>query len=212
MSKTYTTNDAVGTASTTDAQRTKDPTSAPKVSPPKIVTFENTLKCALTDEELQAKGAQLADAIDEGKRLDEEFTGVKQQFKAKIDGASARAAGLASTIRAKAEYRSVKCSRRYDFANGEVREYRDDTMTEISRRAMTNDDRQQHLPLEDRQAPIPFKENDATSDKFDDATLLANAAAAKPDNDFVASVQAWFDEHGTLTDAQREALENIINE
>ena len=114
---------------------------------PGIIPFESTLKCVLTDKELQQKGAELADAIDEGKRLEAEFTEVKQQFKGKIDGATGRVAALASTIRAKSEYRSVKCSRVFDFEAGLVREIRTDTYEEIGSRMMTDTDRQQHLPL-----------------------------------------------------------------
>jgi len=40
--------------------------------------------------------------------------------------------------------------------------------------------------------------------------LLQDAEDAFPDSDFVASVQAWFDEHGFITDAQEDALNNII--
>lgn len=115
---------------------------------PKMVQFESSLKCALTDEELQKKGAELADAIDEQERAEAELGEVKQQFKSRIDGAICRAAGLASTIRAKSEYRKVKCERIFNFADGKVREYRWDINEMIGERVMTDDDRQQHLPLE----------------------------------------------------------------
>jgi hypothetical protein len=116
---------------------------------PKVVLFDSTQKCVLTDKELQEKGAELADAIDEGKRVEAEFAEVKQQFKGKIDGAAGRATGLASTIRAKAEYRSVKCARIFMFDEGVVREMRQDTGEIIAERTMTDTDRQQYLPLEE---------------------------------------------------------------
>jgi hypothetical protein len=199
----------------------------PSTTEPKTVKFEDTLKCLLTDEELQAKGAQLADAIDEVTRLNDEFAGVKQQFKAKIDGATARSSGLASTIRSKAEYRPVMCERVFDFKNSTVVERRLDTLQITSRRDMTNDDRQQHLPLEDRDSTAKCKtvtgnavnanprgEIETRRDPVaaEDAILLDNAEEVKPDSEFITSVRAWFIEHGSLTEAQRETLANIINE
>lgn len=207
----------------------------PSKTEPKVVKFEDTLKCVLTDDELQQKGAQLADAIDEVTRLNDEFTGVKQQFKAKIDGATAKSTGLASTIRSKAEYRAVKCERVFDFKGGVVVERRLDTLEITNRRNMTNDDRQQHLPLEDRTIvasladveklaadtvrPFPTTgKGDATSAErkevagLDDERLMSDAELVRPDNEFVASVRASFNENGHLTESQRKALEDIINE
>ncbi len=45
-----------------------------------------------------------------------------------------------------------------------------------------------------------------------DEDLIEQAAMKKPDNDFVASVRAWFEDHGEITEAQREALQDIIDE
>jgi len=45
-----------------------------------------------------------------------------------------------------------------------------------------------------------------------DEDLIEQAAMANPDNDFVASVRAWFEDHGEITEAQREALQDIIDE
>ena len=115
---------------------------------PKVVPFESSQKVLLTDEELQSKGAELADAIDEQKRAEAELNEVKQQFKSRIDGAVCKAAGLASTIRAKSEYRTVKCERRFEFELGLVVERRCDTWERINERPMTDQDRQQHLPLD----------------------------------------------------------------
>jgi hypothetical protein len=131
------------------AKKEQSKSADPKATP-KIIQFDSTLKCVLTDAELQTKGAQLADAIDEGARIEEEFAEVKNGFKGRIDGAKGRAAALASTVRAKAEYRSVKCHRVYEFNDGVVREYRTDTGEVINEREMTDSDRQQYLPLEER--------------------------------------------------------------
>lgn len=188
-----------------------------KIPETKIVPFESTQKCVLTDKELQAMGAQLADAIDEGKRLEADFAELKQQFKGKIDGAAGRASGLSSTIRAKSEYRSVKCERVFDFKNSKVTEYRIDTDEIIGERLMTDSDRQQHLPLEERQVPFaqpsggkPYIKR--ASAGLDDEQLLEDAEAAKPESEFVASVRAQFDDRGTITDSQRDALRKIVDE
>ena len=42
-------------------------------------------------------------------------------------------------------------------------------------------------------------------------SLLAEADEAYPDSDFVSSVQEWYEEHGFITEAQEDALNNIIN-
>jgi hypothetical protein len=116
--------------------------------PNREISFESTQKVILDDNELRVKGAELADAIDEKNRAEAEFNDIKQQFKARIDGAVCRAAGLASTIRAKFEYRNVKCSRVFDFNRGLVIEWRNDTTERIGERTMTDKDREQYLPLE----------------------------------------------------------------
>jgi hypothetical protein len=41
--------------------------------------------------------------------------------------------------------------------------------------------------------------------------LLQRAEDEYPDSDFVASVTEWFEEHGFITEAQEEALENIAD-
>jgi len=128
----------------------EQPKAAEPKATPKVIQFESTQKCLLTDKELQDKGAELADAIDEAERLEAELKEVKQQFTGKIDGAEGRAAGLSSTIRAKSEYRTVKCQRIYMFDEGIVSEFRTDTFEKIGERLMTDSDRQQYLPLEER--------------------------------------------------------------
>ena len=183
---------------------------------PKIVPFESTQKCVLTDKELQVKGAELADAIDEGGRLEAEFSEVKQQFKGKIDGAVGRASGLSSTIRAKTEYRTVKCERTYDFKAGTITERRTDTGEIIGERLMSDMDRQQNLPLEDRQdCPAETFRGEVTVAhtirSMTDEELIDAATLEKPENEFVASVAQQFEERGNITDAQREALQEIVD-
>ena len=45
-----------------------------------------------------------------------------------------------------------------------------------------------------------------------DEDLIEQAAMKKPENEFVASVRAWFEELGEITEDQREALQDIIDE
>jgi hypothetical protein len=115
----------------------------------RVVSFETVLKCQLTEDELRVKGAALADAIEEGLRAEEEFAGVKQQYKARIDGAAAKASMLSSVIRSKSEMRLTKCERVYDFELGLYLERRTDTGEVLpgSRRDLTEAERQQELGL-----------------------------------------------------------------
>ena len=115
----------------------------------KIVKFEQSLKCDLTEKELKDKGTELSDVIEEGQVSQREFDEVKSQFKGRIDGAKARAETLASIVRAKSEYRTVKCERVFDFDKSEIREVRTDTGATVGRRELTDADRQQHLPIPD---------------------------------------------------------------
>ncbi len=41
-------------------------------------------------------------------------------------------------------------------------------------------------------------------------SLLAEASDAFPDSDFVESVGEWYEEHGFITEAQEDALNNIV--
>lgn len=41
-------------------------------------------------------------------------------------------------------------------------------------------------------------------------SLLQSAEDAFPDSDFVFSVWEWFEDHGFITEAQEEALNNIV--
>jgi len=64
----------------------------------------------------------------------------------------------------------------------------------------------------------PVKPNESSQgtlsivDRDEDEQLIEDAESAKPGNDFIASVRLQYDDRGTITDAQREALQEIIDE
>lgn len=56
---------------------------------------------------------------------------------------------------------------------------------------------------------IPQSDNEGLTESETEA-LLSEAEDAFPESDYAASVQEWYLEHQYLTEAQKDALNNII--
>ena len=113
----------------------------------KIENYDAPLRCKLTDDELLARGQDLAEAQTEISSLEDSLASISSEYKAKIKMQEARIAVLSGTIRAKQELRQVKCQRLFVFKDGVVREVRLDTDEIINHREMTTEERQQNLEL-----------------------------------------------------------------
>lgn len=111
-------------------------------------TVVRSLPCKLTDEELLKKGTELATAVqdiatEEGRQAD-----IKASMKAKLAEIEARRTQLAIAVSRKEEHRDVEVDIFHDFQRGVVEDVRRDTGEVVSRRVMSESERQQNLPME----------------------------------------------------------------
>jgi uncharacterized protein (DUF3084 family) len=113
----------------------------------KIVPFETILRCKLTDDELLKRGTEMAEASAEVATLEDQLASTKKEYQAKIDARQARINELSGTIRAKSESRLVKCERVFNYMAGLVIEARMDTLEDINRREMRDDERQMEMAV-----------------------------------------------------------------
>ena len=113
----------------------------------KVVPFETILRCALTNGELIARGAEMAETSAEVVTLEDQLSSVKKEYQAKIDSRQARINELSGTIRAKSESRIVKCEREFLYGAGKVVEIRTDTKVAINTRDMRDEERQQEMAV-----------------------------------------------------------------
>lgn len=113
----------------------------------KVEPFETVLRCKLSDEELIARGSEMAEASAEIATLEDQLASIKKEYQAKIDSRQARVNELSGTIRAKSESRMVKCERTFFFDSGLVTEVRSDTKETINTREMRDDERQMEMAI-----------------------------------------------------------------
>ena len=113
----------------------------------KTEPFETVLRCKLSDEELIARGAEMAEASAEIATLEDQLASIKKEYQAKIDSRQARVNELSGTIRAKSESRMVKCQRLFNYTTGLVTETRMDILEDINSREMRNDERQMEMAV-----------------------------------------------------------------
>ena len=107
------------------------------------------LRVAIDDPTLSAYGNELADLIQTLEQLDSERKAAANEFKCKIDSASARARELANLIRAKCRYLDVTCREERNFQFNEFVLRRLDTFEAIERRPLREDEKQAELALEE---------------------------------------------------------------
>jgi len=108
-----------------------------------------TLRCALTPEELQETGRALADTQIERAVLDAQKKDFMNQWKARSDELSAKQNRIAESIRTCSEYRRVDCRVVENYELGIVQVTRLDTEHLIESRPMNADANQRKLLLFD---------------------------------------------------------------
>jgi hypothetical protein len=112
----------------------------------KIEHITKFLPCQLTEVERRDRGILLAKTVQDIALAEERHANVKAQLKAELQGLQAQESKLAGAVARGEESRDVRVSIVYDFADLSVSERRDDTGEELSRRAMTDTERQMPLP------------------------------------------------------------------
>lgn len=114
-----------------------------KVIPPvKVLEITETLKCQLTETEVLAAGQELAEKLQQHHTLEGEKKAVTGQFAAQIKEVDAKVEQKRNLVQNKFEFRPVKCSETHDYKEGTVVVLRLDTSEVVSKRAMTQDERQ----------------------------------------------------------------------
>ena len=110
------------------------------------------LKVEIDDDTLAAYGNELADLIQSLEGLEDDKKASANEYKCKIDSASARARELANLIRARCQYLDVTCREERDFEAREFILRRLDTDEVVERRPLREDECQAELPIEEQLA------------------------------------------------------------
>jgi hypothetical protein len=104
-----------------------------------------TLKCILTDSELQNYGLLAARHDQEVDQAELELTAVKSQFKNRIDAATSKRKELSAKINQGYEFRTVDVQIVKDYTNNTVTTIRQDTGDQVRQRTMTRQECQRPL-------------------------------------------------------------------
>jgi hypothetical protein len=140
---------------------------------PILSRFQEHLACPLTDEEFADRAKALAETCQEIQAEESRAADIKAQLKARLTGLEARRNELSIVVGRREENRDVPVEMRADLDTGQALKVRTDTMKILSSRPLTDNERQQHLPLADENA------------QSDEATLPLDGAAP-PDQHAIA--------------------------
>lgn len=110
-------------------------------------TVVRSLPVRLFEEELLKKGTELAQTVQDIATEEDRQTDIKAQMKARLAELEGRRTNLAITISRREEHRDVEVDIFFDFQRGVVEDVRRDTGEAVSRRVMSESERQQHLPI-----------------------------------------------------------------
>jgi hypothetical protein len=117
------------------------------------LTWKETrfLKVPLTDDEIQARGEQLAKIVEEGVALAVAHKSMREVMREEADRVDAQIHRLAAIVRERVEERSVEVELRLNLTLGLVEEVRIDSGEIVKSRAVTEEDKlraQLRLPSE----------------------------------------------------------------
>lgn len=110
------------------------------------------LLCVLSQERHIEVAQEMAEAVREVRRLEDEKKRVMAGWKARIDEKEREVENLGKVVAAGEEEREVEVEDIYDFALGIVKSVRLDTGVAIKSRPMSDHDRQQLLPVAEQLA------------------------------------------------------------
>lgn len=125
-------------------------------------TRKERLVCKLTDEEQQLRGLNLSRAVLDFRKAEVERKRIMAHHKGLVEKAAAKVDDLTTIVHTGQEYRQVEVRDDHDFRLGIVRTVRTDTGKVIKSRPMTDEDRQDLLPvLEEREEMLATPEEAA---------------------------------------------------
>lgn len=110
-------------------------------------TEVRSLPVKLNEHELRERGDLLAAVIQDLNAEENRKVDMKTQMKARLTELDAKQTQLAITISRREEYQDVTCDVWHDYDKLQVETVRRDTGETINRRGMTQDERQQPLPV-----------------------------------------------------------------
>ena len=111
----------------------------------RVEQFDSLQKCVLTGDETVERSREMAQLMSEIASDEADLKAVVQEFKRRIAGKEARLGTLARNVQNGFEFRTVPCTRHFDYALGRVEEFRSDTGERVSERRMSDEERQQDL-------------------------------------------------------------------
>jgi len=111
-------------------------------------TVTRRLPCDLTDEEVLTKTNQLVENIREARALDEQRKEEMKSFRDRLKSHAAKIDSLSRQIEARVEHRDVECVEEKQDGKNLIALIRKDTGKVWSTRPMTDEERQERLPID----------------------------------------------------------------
>ena len=121
----------------------------------KIVKHRQMLSVTLSDEDIRARGKQIAREIEEKHSAESEKKELSAEYSKKIQMHDRRIDQLSRVIDTGVDYQDVDIDIVYDFPAQELRKVRIDTGEVFIRRRMTDEESQLQLNLEIEEAEDP---------------------------------------------------------
>ena len=113
-----------------------------------LSAFTKSLPVRLTQDELLDRAAELAGVVEDYSTEEARQTDVKAQLKARLTELDAKRRQLAIVVARKEEYRDVRCEVLADLDRMLAHTMRTDTGEIVGSRPLTDEERQDGLPLE----------------------------------------------------------------
>ena len=114
----------------------------------KTTNEKRSLKCQLTMDELLVAGDELAQKIDDLKKVKADKDAISKDFKAQESALEADIQWQQLLVRNKWEYRIVECENALDYESLECRVIRVDTGEIVIQRAMNQEEKEMTLPFD----------------------------------------------------------------
>lgn len=141
----------------------------------KVERFSRSLRITLKPEEVAQRADRAAHIVAQRDQKEDDRKAANTAAKSQIEELTAELGRISSEVRDKATFGPVDCERRFDWRQRRVFEIRTDTQEQIHERAMTVEETQLLLDLEDGGDPAP-----ATAGKAKRSKKSAKAAEAQP--------------------------------
>ena len=120
---------------------------------PTLSMFTQQMPVPLTDDEYLDRAKQLAACCQDVQAEEDRAKDTKEQLKARLSQLVSHRTDLAITVARREEMRPIPMVVLADYEAGEALTVRSDTVSIVSRRPLTDSERQSHLPLID-ESPI----------------------------------------------------------